>query len=324
MIISKTPFRISFFGGGTDFPDYYNKFGGKVIGGSIDKYCYISIRDLPPFFRHKYRFVWSKIENLNSISKTSHPALKAIFEHYKVNTGMEIHYDGDLPSRSGIGSSSSFTIGLLNCLNFYLNKRKSKKQLAEQGIYLEQKILKEQVGSQDQVWSAYGGFNIINFNKKNITVKKNILTREKINKLEEKLVLIFTGKTRIANNIEKKKIKNIKNKLEYYHKIKTYVDKCEKILKKGQLDDFGNLLDEYWFLKKKLSKGVSNPQIDELYSEAKKCGSLGGKILGAGGGGFLMFYGSKSVQIKLKKKFKKLTFLKFKFENEGSQIILNK
>ena len=324
MIISKTPFRISFFGGGTDFPDYYNKYGGKVIGGSIDKYCYISIRELPPFFNHKYRFVWSKIENLSSTAQSSHPAFKAIFKYFKIKTGMEIHYDGDLPSRSGIGSSSSFTIGLINCLNLHLNKKKNKKKLSEQGIFLEQKILKEQVGSQDQVWSSFGGFNKISFNKNKIKVKKNILNDEKLVKLEKNLILFFTGKTRIANNIEKTKIKNIDKKIEHYHKIKTYVDECERLLKNNEFDNFGRLLDEYWFLKKKLSKGVSNILINELYSEAKFCGSLGGKILGAGGGGFIMFYGNKSVQNRLKKRFSKLTYLKFKFEKEGSQIILNK
>ena len=324
MIITKTPYRISFFGGGSDFPTYYRKFGGCVIGSTINKYSYISLRELPRFFKHKNRIVYSKIELSNTIAEIQHPCVKGVLNYFKIKKGLEIHHLGDLPAFSGIGSSSSFSVGLVNGLLALNNKNLNKKELGNLCLYIEQEILKEHVGSQDQMWASHGGMNIINFNKKSIEVKKLSIEKKNKKQLSNNLILFFTGKSRFSGKIEKDKKSRISKNLAILEEMKNYVLVCKNILeKRSSLDEFGELLNDYWNLKKKLSNGVSNHLIDELYKEAILSGAKGGKVIGAGGGGFILFYAKLEIQKKLIKKFNKLTPVQFEFSNEGSKIIFN-
>lgn len=323
MIISKTPYRISFFGGGSDYPIWYQKFGGQVLSTTIDKYLYISCRELPKFFNHKYRIVWSKIENVKNVNQITHKVVKEILIHNKINKGLEIHYDGDLPSKSGMGSSSCFTTGLMNALNTYKVKKITKMELARKTIFFEQKVLNEIVGSQDQVAAAFGGFNKITFSKKNqINVKK--IKSNYLETLNSNLLLIYTGIQRNAEKVAKKYVNKITNeKKENIKKIKEYVDEGEKLIMKGDLKNFGVLLHEAWLQKKDLSNDITNNKIDQIYNFAIKNGSLGGKLLGAGAGGFLLLYIEKHNQAKFLSKIKNLVNIPFKFSYSGSEIILN-
>ena len=331
MIISKTPYRISFFGGGSDYPEWYLKNGGAVISSTINKYIYISCRELPPFFRHKHRIVYSKIELIKKISDIKHSvvkeALEKIFNNY-TQKGLEIHYDGDLPSRSGIGSSSSFVVGLLNALNRFHNIKISKDYLAKQSLFLEQSILKETVGSQDQIAASYGGFNEITF-KKDGKFKVNPLINKKsaLKKLEDNLVLVFTGvrkKSETANNVASTYVSKLsKNKKKNILKVIDHVKLAKKYLKNEKFDDFGALLNETWIAKRELSKAVTNNKLDAVYKLGLKNGALGGKLLGAGGAGFFLFYIEENKKEFFLKAFEKFTCIPFKFEQEGSSIIFN-
>ncbi len=321
MIITKTPYRISFFGGGSDYPNWFNKFTGQVLSTTINKHIYVTCRILPKFFKHNYRIVWSKIENVKTLNEIKHESVKGLLKFYKINQGVEIHYDGDLPARSGMGSSSCFTVGLMKAINTLNGKTISNIELAKKAIFFEQKFMREIVGSQDQVSASIGGFNKIIFKKNNITVKK-IKKVENIKKLERNLLLIYTGINRTAHKIAStyaSKLFSVKK--EYITKICEHVSEGEKLLNTGKIDDFGKLLNNAWDLKKKLSSKISNSKIDELYDIALKYGAFGGKLLGAGGGGFLLLY----MPIKFRKKFfnnnKKLINIPFNFTNEGAKVI---
>ena len=326
LIISKTPYRISFFGGGSDYPDWYQKNGGEVISATINKHIYITCKKLPNFFNLKYRIIYSKIENVNKVSEISHTAVKYALKFSKIKDGLELHYHGDLPARSGMGSSSSFLVGLLNVLRCYENKRFSKKDLAKQSINFEQNILKENVGSQDQVAASYGGFNSIKFFKNN-TFKVTSLNSNKdfLKKLSKNLILVYTGINRTAqfvansysNKLASQKKRNIIKILEY-------VKESKKIIKDKRLKDFGLLLHESWKEKKELSNKISNSKIDYLYNIGLKNGALGGKLLGAGGGGFLLFYVESDKKKFFLKKMNQYISLPVEFSNSGSDIILNK
>lgn len=323
MIISKTPYRISFFGGSSDYPEWYNTYKGTVISSSINKYLYISFRKLPNFFTHKYRIVWSKIENVKKIDQIQHKVIKHLLKINNINDGLEIHYDGDLPARSGMGSSSSFVVGCLNSFLKFKNKKINKFNLANNAINFEQNILKENVGSQDQVAAAYGGFNRIDFYKNNFKIKK-IKSSKNLKILEKNLMLIYTNINRTADNVAGTYVKKLKNeKKNYIDELICHANEAEKILEKGNIDDFGKLLHSSWILKKKLSKSISNNKIDELYDFAIKNGAYGGKILGAGAGGFLLFYIKNKDKKKLLKKNKKIIEVPFEFSNKGSEIIFN-
>ena len=326
MIISKTPYRISFFGGGSDYPTWYLKNGGKVLSTTINKYVYISCRDLPPFFKHKYRIVWSKLETVKKINQINHKAIREMLNYYKIRNGLEIHYDGDLPARSGMGSSSVFVVGLLNILTNLLGKKLNKKKLAEKSIFFEQKVLNENVGSQDQIAVSYGGFNKILFKKKgDFTVNPIYLSSKIEKKLNNNLLLVYTGISRTAHDIAKGYINKLENsKSSRILNILNFVSEGEKFLKEGKLDDFGRLLDESWKEKKGLSSHISNSNIDYIYNLAIKSGALGGKLLGAGGGGFFLFYVPKEKQNKFRKLLKKTIIIPFNFTNEGSEIMFNR
>lgn len=324
MIISKTPYRISLFGGGTDYPDWYIRNGGQVISTSINKYVYISCRILPSFFRHKYRILYALDEKTTDIKSIIHPSARETLKYLKIKNGLEIHYDGDLPARSGLGSSSAFTVGLLNCLKTQLNEKVSKKILAKETLFIEQKLVKETVGSQDQISTAYGGFNHIKFYKDgNFKVQKIDIPLNKIKKLEKNLVMFYTDIARRAELIANTYVNKI-NKLDsIFQNLNDSVNTAKKILNSGSIDDIGYMLDEFWEEKKKLSEKVSNPLIDKIYKKAKSAGALGGKILGAGGGGFILFYVPNRKKEKLKKALSNFTPIDIKFENSGSVIIYN-
>jgi len=327
MIISKTPYRISLFGGGTDYPSWYQNYGGQVISTTIDKYIYISLRILPSFFKHKYRIVYSKTENVKKISDIKHPAVREALKFFKIKDGLEIHYDGDLPARSGMGSSSAFVVGLFNVLNSFLKKNYTKKKLSLDSIDFEHKVLNETVGSQDQIAASYGGFNLITFAKDNTfevsNISKNI---SYINKLNENLVLVYTGIVRTANDIAKtyaNKLSSFNNK-KIMQSILQNVEDAKILIENKRLDDIGRLLHESWMRKKDLSAQVTNDRINFIYNLGMKYGALGGKLLGAGGGGFFLFYVPLEKRSYFLKKINKFLNIPFKFSNNGSQIIFNK
>ena len=322
MIVSKTPFRVSLFGGGTDFPEYYNKHGGEVIGGSINKYCYITLRNLHKIQDFKYEVHYSKIERVNKINDIEHPVIKACYKIYKIKPFINLIYDADMPAKSGLGTSSSFTVGLINAINKYSNRKISKKELLRQSIHLEKNYLKESVGCQDQTFATYGGLNHVKFCKNKILVKKININHNLKKTLESNFFLVFTNNPRFASKIEKNKILNIKNNLKVFDKIKNLTSLALKNLEsKNDPDEIGLLLNEYWHYKKELSKQVSHKLINDIYQYGIEGGANGGKILGAGGGGFLLFYCCKKNQKKFLKKMNKFAITKFKFTDNASRII---
>lgn len=326
MLISRTPYRISFFGGGSDYPNWYNQFSGKVISTTINKYLYLTLKKPPIYFNHKYKISYKITEYENNLKNIKHPVVREMLRYLKFSHGMEINYDGDLPSRSGMGSSSSFVVGLMIALMKFKGKKISKFLLAKESINFEQKILKEIVGSQDQVAASYGGFNLIKFNKKKIFEIKSFRKSEEFKKnLNKSLFLIYTGKQRMAHKIAKTYANSLSK--EKYNNIKEILDitsEAESTIKNNKPDEFGKLLHESWLVKKSLSNSISNSKIDELYEYVIQRGACGGKLLGAGGGGFILFYVPKKNQKRFKNKIGKNKIISFNFENEGSKIIYNK
>lgn len=325
MIITSTPFRISFFGGGTDYPAWYQEHGGVVLATTINKYCHISCRLLPPFFEHKHRIVYSTIENVHHHEEIKHPAVRAVLGWAGCEKGLEIHHDGDLPARSGLGSSSSFTVGLIHALAALEGKYVSKEQLAKDAIHIEQNIIKENVGSQDQISAAFGGFNRIEFRRNNtFEASPVILSKDRLNELQSHLMLCFTGFSRIASEIAKSQIDNIKSREVELNCMKAMVDEAIQLLQSTNtpIDQFGNLLHESWQYKRSLSDKVSSPEIDFLYNEAIRAGATGGKILGAGGGGFLLLFVKPELQLQVRERLKHLVHVPFEFEDSGSRVVL--
>ena len=324
MIITRTPFRISFFGGGTDYPQYYREHGGAVLATTIDKYCYITCRKLPPFFRHKHRIVYSKIEEASKNSEIIHPSVREVLNYMSISNGLEIHHDGDLPARSGLGSSSSFTVGMLHALYAMQGKMITKEKLASDAIHVEQKMIEENVGSQDQISAAFGGFNKIVFHKNNLfEVTPVLLNAEKLQELESHLMLFFTGFSRIASEIAKSQLENLHLKAKTLESLGLMVDEGLSILQGNEeISRFGKLLHEGWTYKKTLSNNVSNQAIDDIYLSAIEAGAIGGKILGAGGGGFLLIFAKPENHQKIKDKLKDLVYVPFAFETDGSKVVL--
>lgn len=324
MIITRTPFRISFFGGGTDYPTWFQQHGGVVVATTIDKYCYISCRYLPPFFEHKYRIVYSRIENVVDPAEIQHPAVRAVLQHMGCKNGLEIHHDGDLPARSGLGSSSSFTVGLLNVLKALEGRYISNDELATLAIRIEQDVIEENVGSQDQISAAYGGFNRIEFLRDGgFRVDPIILQKDRLESFQDNLMLFFTGFSRIASKIAKSKIDNIRHRQAELMRMKEMADESISILNgSGSLDGFGHLLDQGWQYKKSLSDKVSTAEIDQMYAAAREAGALGGKLLGAGGGGFMLFFVRPEDQPRVRECLDKLVHVPFRFENSGSRVVL--
>ena len=324
MIVSKTPYRISFFGGGTDYPSWFKENTGKILSTTIDKYVYLSLRDLGPYFDYKHRIIWSKVENVNNAKFIKHNVVREMLEYFKIKNGVEIHYQGDLPARSGMGSSSSFVVGLMNAFLIKKKMKLSKMDLAKKSIMFEHKILEEIVGIQDQISASFGGFNKIDIKRNGTFGVKKIKINKNVNKLDKNLILLFTGIHRTANEIAGQYVSKLnKDKIIEMKEINFQVEEAEQLLIKNKFDDFGRLLNEGWKLKRSLSKVISNKKIDNLYEFSMNNGALGGKLLGAGGGGFMLLYVPYHKQKKFFKKIKHVINVPFNFSEENSQIILN-
>ena len=323
MIISRTPFRISFFGGGSDYPAWYRKHGGSVLVTTINKYCYLSCRYYPPFFEHKFRIVYIRSEDCKAVEEVSHPAVRETLRYLKWDRGLEIHHVGDLPARGGMGSSSSFTVGLLHALCAMQGRMLSKKQLAMESIHIEQDLLRETVGSQDQVSTAYGGLNHILFQENGeIIVKPVTLSQDRIHQLESHLMLFYTGIKRTASNVAQSYVNNIEEKKRQMEAMTGLVDESMAILNSDHdIMGFGRLLHEAWKIKCSFSDRVSNSGVDEIYSKAVSAGAIGGKIAGAGGGGFMVLFVPPERREQVREGLKNLVHVPFRFEGHGSQII---
>lgn len=322
MIISRTPYRMSFFGGGTDYNPYFEKYGGSVISVTINKYCYVTLRHLPPFFGHKYQIKWSCVESVNRIEDIKHPSVRACLQ-YIGEDNISITHDGDLPARSGLGSSSSFTVGMLNALHALNGNYASPEQLAREAIHVEQDILHENVGVQDQVAAAYGGFNRIYFSRDGIDVRPIIISQKRKHMLDNNIMLFFTGLQRTASEIAQEQVDNIEKKIIDLNRIQDLTEEAAQILQSDKsLNEFGLLLDEMWWIKRGLSSKISNERIDNIYERAKKAGAVGGKLMGAGGGGFIFFYVEKEAQEFVKRSLNELLYVPFEFENGGSKIVV--
>lgn len=323
MIISRTPFRISFFGGGTDYPAWYRRHGGQVLGTTIDKYCYITCRNLPPFFEHRYSVSYSKIETCRSIEEISHPAVRTALRYLDVAQGVAIKHDADLPARSGMGSSSAFTVGLLHALHALQGSMPSRQQLAKEAIYLEQDLLREAVGSQDQVLAAVGGFNCITFRSNNeITVRPVTLAAHRIRELQRHLMLFFTGFNRTASAVAATFTNDMEAKGDHLRALGSMVDDGIRILSDGgDIRRFGELLHVAWEAKRSLSDAVSHPEIEVMYEEARAAGAIGGKLLGAGGGGFMLLFVPPALQPAVRSRLTRFIRVPFAFEPGGSQVI---
>ena len=324
MIISRTPFRVSFFGGGTDYPVWYRENRGAVLATSINKYCYITARYLPPFFDHKYRIRYSKREEVQKISEIKHPSVRECLVFLNFDQGVEIQHNSDLPARIGVGSSSAFTVGLLNALYALKGKMVTKRQLALEAIHIEQDKIKENVGSQDQTTVAFGGFNKIEFGgEQRVQVQPITLNAKKLQIFQDHLMLFFTGFSRTASEIAGEQIKKTPEKRKELIRMAEMVDEAVSILNSSNSDitDFGRLMHETWMIKRSLTNKITTPFIDNVYEIAIKVGALGGKLLGAGGGGCILFFVKPEDQPKVKEKLKNLLYVPFKFENLGSQII---
>ena len=324
MIISRTPFRISFFGGGTDYPVWYRENGGVVLNTTIDKYCYISCRFLPPFFGYKYRIRYSLREEKCDITQIKHPTVRECLKFMRIEQGIEMVHTSDLPARSGIGSSSAFTVGFLNALYALSGRMVGKRCLASNAIYVEQDVVGESVGSQDQVAAAFGGVNRIEFNgKENFIVQPMTLNQRRITELQNHLMFFFTGFSRTASEIAGEQIQNTAAKTAELRRMREMVDEAVNILNNGaDIEAFGELLDESWRLKRSLSSRVSTATIDTMYETALKAGAIGGKLCGAGGGGFMLLFVPPRKQRHVRKALNNLLHVPFNFETLGSQIIV--
>jgi len=322
MIISRTPFRMSFFGGGTDYHGWYKEHQGAVLSTTIDKYCWITCRYLPPFFEHKSRIIYSKMEHPKTIDDIDHPAVRETLRFLNINEGIEIHHDGDLPARTGLGSSSAFTVGLLNSLYALKGIYSTKERLARESIHIEQDMIKENVGCQDQMAAAYGGFNYMEFGGSNhLNVRPITLSADSLNRLQSHLMLFFTGFSRLASEVAAHQVSNIPNKQKELKTMYELTQEALNVLNNNDLNRFGQMLDESWKLKRSLSDKVTTSHIDQLYDAAMVAGALGGKLLGAGGGGFVLFFVEPHNQPKVRAALKTLLEVPFRFENLGSQII---
>lgn len=322
MIITKTPFRMSFFGGGTDMENYFKEYGGAVLSTTFDKYCYVNVRHLPRFFDWSTELTYSKIEKVNNTDEINHPAIKHAMEMLDMHE-IRLTYEADLPARSGLGTSSSFAVGMLNAFHALKGKYADKKQLADEAIYLERELCKEAGGWQDQIAASYGGLNRINFNDNGYEVLPIIIKPERKKQLNENLMMFFTGFTRFSSDMQKQNAVGYAEKIAQLKEMQSLVDDAERILtdKKSDLDDFGKLLDRTWKLKRNTGSAITTDNIDLLYDKGTKAGALGGKLLGAGGGGFMVFYVPKENQESVKEAMNNLLYIPFEFENDGTRVI---
>ena len=322
MIITKTPFRMSFFGGGTDLPEYFRQNGGAVLSSTFDKYCYVTVRHLPRFFDYKTFLSYSKLEYVNSYDEIEHPAIRNAMKMLDIHE-IRLAYEADLPARSGLGTSSSFAVGMLNAFYALKGKYADDKKLADEAIYLERELCQEAGGWQDQIASAFGGFNRINFYSNDYEVLPVIINPERKLQLNDNLMMFFTGFTRFSSDFQKiNKIASVEKRAQL-REMHSLVDEAEKVLtdKNRSLDEFGYLLDYTWKLKRQTGDQISTNSIDALYQKGIEAGALGGKLLGAGGGGFLIFYVQPEKQMAVSDAMKDLMNIPFEFENNGTRVI---
>lgn len=323
MIITKTPFRMSFFGGGTDMQDYFKENGGAVLSTTFDKYCYVTVRHLPRFFEYKTHLTYSKMEYINTYEEIQHPAIREAMKMHDMHE-LRLTYESDLPAKSGLGTSSSFAVGMLNAFYALKGKYADKKKLADEAIYLERVLCNEAGGWQDQIAASFGGFNRINFNADGYEVLPVIISPERKRQLNDNLMMFFTGFTRFSSDVQKaNSSSDAEDKQARLKKMYKLVDEAESILtdKSRDLDDFGKLLDATWKLKKGIGCAISTDSIDGLYEKGMAAGALGGKLLGAGGGGFLVFYVQSGKQDALRQAMDDLMYIPFKFEDGGTRVI---
>lgn len=323
MIITKTPFRISFFGGGTDIEEYFREYGGAVISTTFDKYCYINVRHLPRFFDYSTELSYSVIERVNNIDDIKHPAIRNAMKMLDMRE-LRLTYEADLPARSGLGTSSSFAVGMLNAFYALKGKYVDKRKLAREAIYLERELCKEAGGWQDQIAAAHGGLNKITFHADSYEIDPIIISPDRKKRLNDNLLMFFTGFTRLSSDVQKINAKGkTADRIAPLKEMRLLVDEAEKVLTDGNadLDDFGRLLDFTWKLKRQTGTAISTNWIDEIYAKGIKAGALGGKLLGAGGGGFIIFYVQPERQVIVREALKNLLHIPFRFENDGTRII---
>ena len=322
MVITKTPFRMSFFGGGTDIPEFFHSNGGAVLSTTFDKYCYVTVRHLPPFFDYKTHLTYSKMEYVNTYSEIQHPAICKAMEYLDMHN-IRLTYDSDLPAKSGLGTSSSFVVGMLSSFYALKGQYVAKKKLADEAIHIERELCRERGGWQDQIAASFGGFNRINFQSDGYEVHPVIISPERKKKLNTRLLMYFTGFTRFSADIQKANDITSKENISRLKEMKVLVDEAERILtdKKCDLKEFGKLLDTSWQLKRRVGSHVSTDAIDILYKKGMDAGALGGKLLGAGGGGFILFYAEPDKAEAVRNAMKDLLYIPFCFEENGSQII---
>jgi D-glycero-alpha-D-manno-heptose-7-phosphate kinase len=326
MIITRTPFRLSFFGGGSDYNAWFSEHQGLIIGTTFHRYCYISVRPLPPFFDYKTRVVYSKTELINDENEIDHPSVRGCLSHMAIQEGLEVHHDGDLPARSGLGSSSSFTVGFLLALQALRHEMPTQKSLAEQAIYVEQQVLKENVGIQDQIFAAYGGMRMIRIDRDgSFDAAPLILPPDYLKALEDHILLGFTGQTRIASALAGEQIARIKQGTSNIHEIHEIAKEAAELFqKKADLAQIGELLDRTWKVKRSLSNNVSDAEMDDLYEAGRRAGAYGGKLLGAGGGGFFMFLAPPYRHEQIRKALSRVkVWVPFRFDKTGAQVIFH-
>lgn len=325
MVITRTPLRISFFGGGTDYPVWYREHGGSVLATTIDKSCYLTCRWLPPFFEYHSRVSYSKVENVSRNQSIEHPSVRACLQHLGIEEGVEVHHVADLPARTGLGTSSAFTVGLLLGLHALKDQMKDKHSLAAEAIHVEQELLREAVGSQDQVSAAYGGFNRINFHPHGeIEVKRVVASGARFQELEQHLALYFTGFSRIASEVAHEQVAVTPQRQKELECMMQLVDEGEAIISAPHrsLSEFGKLLHEGWKIKRTLTQKITNNRIDEIYEAGISAGALGGKLLGAGGGGFMLFFVPPERREALRTTLNKLLCVPFSFSSRGSNVVV--
>lgn len=324
MIICRTPTRVSFFGGGTDYPIWYENNGGSVLSTTINKYSYITVRYLPKFFDYKYRIRYYKTEEANNLSEIEHPSVRECAKFVGIEEGFEMAHNSDLPAGSGLGSSSTFTVGMLHSLYALKSYMPTKRELAVNALHVEQNLIGEAVGSQDQIAAAWGGFNKINFGgERKFEVDPIILSKDRMLEFQDNLLLCFTGYARLAPEIAKVQIAETPSKNRELNEMQSLTNAAFEILKNssGSIDEFGQMLNTQWKIKKSLTGKISNSKLDDIYDTGMKNGAIGGKILGAGGGGFMLFYAKKENHVKIIDSLSSKLFVPFRFENSGSKII---
>ena len=321
MVIVKTPFRMSFFGGGTDIKEFYSEYGGSVISTTFDKYCYVTARRLPEFFDYSSEFVYSRIERVNGVDQIQHPLIRNCMKYVQLHH-IHLAYDADLPARTGLGTSSSFAVGLLHAFHTMKGEFADKRKLADEAIYVERVLCQEAGGIQDQIAASFGGLNRIDMDADGYQVMPIVISKESKANLNRSLMLFFTGFSHFSSTVQKKLKEDLPAKVKRLNYMKSLVNEAQNVLTTSKtLYEFGVLLNETWKIKKSLSGGISTDIIDDMYEKAIKAGAVGGKLLGSGGGGFLLFYVEPDKQEYVRKALKELLYIPFKFETSGTHIL---